>query len=292
MTMPPDGGGAAGAAGRPAPMRHRLRFAKAENVLLAENKRHQFARYHAWSLYHHDAIYTFIPKNACTTLRFSVAVDNGFLDHGSDPAWLDHNNPTFSAAPGFLVTARYSFVVLRCPFQRLAVAFLDKMLAPNPTARRFLAVADPTIKIAAEADRRLDQLTFADTVALMEESPADQLDHHFRPQVAFLVFEDYTRWFCLERFGAAIDTLADDLGFTVLDTRAETGRATSRLAAVTGAFAAAPAGQLAALKRGGQVPRPADLFTPALIDRVARFYADDIRLYKEKFGGEGLLFLV
>ncbi|MEC8281713.1 MAG: hypothetical protein VX021_07155 [Pseudomonadota bacterium] len=59
------------------------------------------------------------------------------------------------------------------------------MLAPNPTARRFLAVADPTIKIAAEADRRLDQLTFADTVALMEESPADQLDHHFRPQVAF-----------------------------------------------------------------------------------------------------------
>ncbi|MEC7674376.1 MAG: hypothetical protein VYB89_02505 [Pseudomonadota bacterium] len=166
------------------------------------------------------------------------------------------------------------------------------MLAPNPTARRFLAVADPTIKIAAEADRRLDQLTFADTVALMEESPADQLDHHFRPQVAFLVFEDYTRWFCLERFGAAIDTLADDVGFTVLDTRAETGHATSRLAAVTGAFAAAPAGQLAALKQGGQVPRPADLFTPASIDRVARFYADDIRLYKEKFGGEGLLFPV
>ena len=114
------------------------------------------------------------------------------------------------------------------------------MLVPNPTARRVLAVADPTIKIAVEADRRLDQLTFANTVALMEESPADQLDHHFRPQVAFLVFEDYTRWFCLERFGAAIDTLADDLGFTVLDTRAETGRATSRLAAVTGAFAAPP----------------------------------------------------
>ena len=86
--------------------------------------------------------------------------------------------------------------------------------------------------------------------------------------------------------------MADDLGFTVLDTRAETGHATSRLATVTGAFAAAPAGQLAALKRGGQVPRPADLFTPALIDRVGRFYADDIRLYKEKFGGEGLLFPV
>ena len=169
---------------------------------------------------------------------------------------------------------------------------MDTILAPNPPARRFLAGADPIIKIAAEADRCLDQLTFADTVALMEESPADQLDHHFRQQVAFLVFEDYTRWFCLEWFGAAIDTLADDLGFTVVDTRAEIGHATSRLAAVTGAFAAAPAGQLAALKRGGQVPRPADLFTPALIDRVARFYADDIRPYKEKTGGEGLLFPV
>ena len=144
-------------------MRHRLRFAKAENVLLAENKRHQFARYHAWSLYHHAAIYTFIPKNACTTLRFSVAVDNCFLDHGSDPDWLDNNNPTFSAAFGFSVMGHYGLAVPACPFQRLAATFLDKTLAPNPTARRFLAVADSTIKIAAEADRRLDQLTFVDT---------------------------------------------------------------------------------------------------------------------------------
>ena len=106
------------------------------------------------------------------------------------------------------MTARYSFVVLRCPIQRLAAAFLDKILAPNSTARRFLAVADPTIKIAAEA------------------------------------------------------------------------------------FAAAPAWQLAALKRGGQMPRPSGLFTPALIDRTARFYDDDICLYIEKFGGEVLLFPV
>ena len=103
-------------------MRHRLRFAKAENVLLAENKRHQFARYHAWSLYHHAAIYTFIPKNACTTLRFSVAVDNCFLDHGSDPDWLDNNNPTFSAALGFSVMGHYGLAVPACPFQRLAAA--------------------------------------------------------------------------------------------------------------------------------------------------------------------------
>ncbi|MDP7381997.1 MAG: hypothetical protein QGF33_11610, partial [Alphaproteobacteria bacterium] len=77
-----------------------------------------------------------------------------------------------------------------------------------------------------------------------------------------------------------------------LDTRAEIGHATSRLATVTGAFAAAQTGQLAALKQGGQVPRPADLFTPALIDQVARLYADDIRPYKEKTGGKGLLFPV
>lgn len=284
------GGGANGATGRPAPTRHRLRFAKAENVLLAENKRHQFARYHAWSLFHHNAIYSFIPKNACTTLRFSVAVDNGFLDRESDPAWLDANNPTFSAAPEFLVTAGYSFVVLRCPFKRLAAAFLDKLLTPNPTARRFLATADPTIKTVEAAHRRLADLTFADTIALMADTPADHLDHHFRPQVDFLVFEDYTRWFCLERFGAAIDTLARDLGFPVLDTRAETGHATSRLEAVTGVFAATPARQLAALKRSGQAPRLADLYTAALIDRVARFYAGDIHLYKEKFGAAGLLF--
>ena len=48
-----------------------------------------------------------------------------------------------------------------------------KGLPSNPTARWFLAVADPIIKIATEADRRLDQLTFTDTIALMEESPAD-----------------------------------------------------------------------------------------------------------------------
>ena len=59
----------------------KVNHAKENNGSVAKNKNFQWSLYHSLAIYNLDSIYTFIPKNACSTMRFSIAVQNGFLKH-------------------------------------------------------------------------------------------------------------------------------------------------------------------------------------------------------------------
>jgi hypothetical protein len=113
-----------------------LRFARRNTAALSGNGAHQFALSHAMCIYQPAAIYSFIPKNACSTLRFSVALANGCVSGESDVNWIHENNETFKPTLAELVRANYSFVVLRDPFRRVASCFLDKFVDKRPEARR------------------------------------------------------------------------------------------------------------------------------------------------------------
>jgi hypothetical protein len=97
-----------------------LRFARRNNGALANNHPHQFALNYAMSIYRAAAVYSFIPKNACSTLRFSVALANGCIGD-ADVNWVHENNQTFKPSVRELATADYAFVVLRDPFRRAPV---------------------------------------------------------------------------------------------------------------------------------------------------------------------------
>ena len=62
-------------------------------------------------IYSLEAVYSFIPKNACTSLRFSIAVSNGFLKEISDLHWIHENNDTFQPSKRETAIAKYTFVV-------------------------------------------------------------------------------------------------------------------------------------------------------------------------------------
>ena len=112
-------------------------FAKTKLSLgpVAENRPHEFAMRHAFAVYESHAIFTFVPKNASTTMRYSIARNNRFIDETTDVDWHHSNNLTFCASQEFAVTADYAFVILRCPFRRLASAFLDKVVTANNVVR-------------------------------------------------------------------------------------------------------------------------------------------------------------
>ncbi len=85
-----------------------LRLSANSNANLSRaNTRHVFAARHALSLFGAKAVYSYIPKNACTTLRYSLAIANGCLRPDDDPAWVDQNNATFVATLPDLLTADY-----------------------------------------------------------------------------------------------------------------------------------------------------------------------------------------
>ena len=113
-------------------MTGRLRYASDALAPLAANEPFQFARRHA--LLHHasDSVLTFIPKNGCTSLRVALAQANVVISGPGQWQWIHSNNVTFAAELRDLARAPRSLVILRCPHQRLASAFLDKIVRRTP----------------------------------------------------------------------------------------------------------------------------------------------------------------
>ena len=70
---------------------NRLKFAGKFDCKLSENAEHAFAERHALNVYKSNSIYSFIPKNACSTLRLSLAVANGVVTDGD---CLELDTPT------------------------------------------------------------------------------------------------------------------------------------------------------------------------------------------------------
>jgi hypothetical protein len=303
----------------------RLRFPKRRHVALAKNAAHQFAARHALSIYGARAIYSFIPKNGCSTLRFSVACANGCIDGPSDIDWIHSNNLTFSATLHELVTAQYTFTVLRCPYSRLASVYLDKIVDGNlrvaqqkallelgdATAisgtgitalrRRLQQFTDglvgntgstPVVGVPGDASvPGLAELSFRDFVSLIGQRNGLQTDHHWTPQSAFLVYDDYDDVFRLEAFSAARERLNERIGLAVQDARGLTLHGTDRYEMDDSrSFADVPAREIAAMRQAGRCPSHAALYDKTLISQVGGLYADDVGLYAAHFGTAQLLF--
>ena len=105
-----------------------LRYTQGNLQALVQNAAHQFASQHALSFYAADAVYSFIPKNACSTMRYTVGMANGAIAGPEQFNWIHANNLTFRASLAELAKAKYTFVILRDPYLRVASCFLDKMV--------------------------------------------------------------------------------------------------------------------------------------------------------------------
>lgn len=215
------------------------------------NKAHVFAADHALCAYPSGAVYSFIPKNACTTLRVSLAMANGCIAGARDWTWIHNNNRTFIASLRDLAAASFTFTILRCPHARLASVFLDKFVGRRPEFWRLHA---------ATRDRlHPETSTFRDFVALLDDPELLNHDMHWRPQVDFLVYDDYDLWVPLERFADHAPQIEEGAGLRIVDARALTrpwhrraGQAGRRLRR----HAPARAGR-AAPRRPGAAPRGA-----------------------------------
>lgn len=260
-----------------------LRYARERGEDLSRNTRHRFAADHALMAFQTGAIYSFIPKNACSSLRVSLALANGCIAGTEDWTWIHRNNATFRAGLRDLVTAPFSFVILRCPHARLASAFLDKMVGRRSEFWRL-----------QEADSYgidPDSFTFRQFVTCLERRKMLALNHHWCPQEEFLVYEDYDLWVALENFRDAIPDIAAGTGMEIVDARPLTGHGTDGLEVLDDTcFADTPMPVLAEMRRKGRVPSHAALYDAELADRAAALYRGDGRLYRGHFGAGGLLF--
>lgn len=260
-----------------------LRYARLQNVPLQQNARHQLAARHALTHYPSGSVYSFIPKNGCSTIRLSLAIGNGALAKAEDFPWIHSNNQTFRATLSELVCAPYAFVILRCPYKRLASVFLDKIAGRTPEH----------MFVKRALDDQLDPATFSfrDFVSFISNRNHLSADIHWRPQTDFLVFEEYDDWFCLSKMQEASKTIKDKSGLDVVDARALTNHGTdARSQLETGQYSDLSLTDLDVLARDGLSPRHEDLYDDDLVQTVRKLYQQDIDLYSDRIGSDGLTF--
>lgn len=248
------------------------------------NNPHLFAIRHALRLYAANAIYSFIPKNACSTMRVSLAIANGCIADKKDFNWIHHNNDTFTADLASASTAAYTFVILRCPYTRLASAYLDKIVGHYPDAWQLYDLIDRR--------REVSEMSFDFFIRQLQKTAIREANIHWRPQVDFLLYKQYDDYFALEDFAQAAQCLKNKLNLTVVDARDLTKHGLDRFALLTeqGNYAHHSAFKLMQLKQEGFCPSPLALYTDELRAIVKKHYRDDIALYQSLFGTKHLLF--
>ena len=252
-----------------------LRNARLDYSTVSLNKLYTFSLAHTLSIYPLDAVYTFIPKNACSTLRYSIAIANGFLGNISDIDWIHQNNPTFISTQREVALASYTFVVLRCPYTRIASCFLNK-------------IVDEEFKFKDAMGNKVS-LNFHDFLSVIKSQHRTERDEHWTNQSDFLHYEKYDEYFSLESFSEAIKSLGAR-GFTVYDTRATLKHDLSNMKRVDGDFSKMNEVELNKMKEAGCAPSYRSMFSDVEIELANDIYNDDINLYKSHFGDNCLLF--
>jgi len=252
-----------------------LKNAKLEYCQVNQNKMHAFSSSHTLSIYPIGAVYTFIPKNACSSLRYSIAVANGFLGGIEDVKWIHKNNQTFVSTQREICIANYTFVVLRCPFTRIASSFLNILV-------------DKTFNIKDAEGNHVD-INFHDFLMTIKSQQRGEMDQHWRNQSDFLHYERYDEYFSLESFPNAIKSLSNH-GLNVYDTRAKLKHDLSDLERIDGDFSRIKTDELKKMKDEGCLPNYKSMFGDKEIELINEMYKDDINLYKSHFGKNDLLF--
>ena len=259
-----------------------FKYSSAVNSTLNNNPQHKFAMNHTMMLYRSNALYSFIPKNACSTMRLSVAIENGCIDSIDNGHWIHANNGTFNASLAESINVNYAFVILRCPFKRLVSVFLDKFVAKEPPAWQYRDRMGRKIN--------LDSLSFREFVCSLQKPGFLRSDIHWRPQVDFLLYQKYDDYFSFENFSDVTRVLKEKVKVSVVDARELTQHGTHKLEKIDDRlFADMEAFDIAIMKRSGQCPDYKSMYDKELHDIVSRLFQSDINFYAEKFGDENLL---
>ena len=259
---------------------------------LCNDSRHQLAL--NFTLYNksRNIMCTFIPKNGCTNLRYSFAMANGLIDSKEEFDWIHSNNTTMMASHEAIIAASLNFIILRCPFARLASYFIDKLISSTEN------IGDKSYDLALSLfSTEGGELTFEKFVdSLWNKPDLIHKDLHIKHQSDFLVMQDYDYWFDVTQFDNLRMLLKEECNFELLDTRKLTSHTSSGLKKADNMyFGDVAIRDLAHLKRDqNSVPNFQRLYNKSSIEKIALLYLSDLLMYTNKIKNipEGSILLI
>lgn len=248
---------------------------------LSNDTHHNFAQ--NFTLYNksNNLMCTFIPKNGCSNLRYSFAIENGLIESKEEFNWIHSNNTTMKASNKELTSASINFIILRCPFARIASYFTDKILSSTDN------VGDKSYALAKEMFTNAEDcsFTFEKFVNCLWDKPQlIQEDIHIKHQSDFLIMQDYDYWFDVTEFEELKRLLKKECDFNLYDTRSLTRHTSKGLTKTDDRyFGDVSTKELAKLKENQHtIPQFQNLYNDSLIEKIAILYISDLLLYTNK----------
>jgi len=245
-------------------------------INIDKNNEHIFARHHSLIHLKSNSACTWIPKNACSSIRYSIALGNGAISRPEDIDWIHQNNTTLSATNNQLLSADYAFIILRNPFKRLLSFFLDKLCHGHDSTW------DKSTSHAQQVFPLSQDDSFENFVELIWNKPMTiGLDHHTKPQCDFLVYEKYDDYFAFEKMSQATKSIHEKIGLEIVDSRQyNTIHTTKNLVESADFSPASPIKDIRAMISNGQKPSAQGMYSDQMIKRVATLYLGDLLLYR------------
>jgi len=245
---------------------------------LVLNDQHSFSKSFSLLHYKSGAVCTYIPKNACTNLRYSIALANGFIGGLGEIDWIHSNNNTMAPPSSKeILSASTTFVFLRSPFSRLVSYFMDKIVGSKTQS------GDCSYEQAQKAFAFIEesQFTFKGFVrALWDDPGLLKADIHLRQQVDFLLYRDYDHWFSVEDVESATKILNEEIGLEIIDTRFVTSHTSYGFEMLSdGYYGDLGLWHLMDLKDSGFMPYVDSMLDPETCYHICCLYLADIILY-------------
>lgn len=261
-------------------MGRKVNFTEGTESNISKNQRFQFALKYSMQIYKSNSLYTIIPKNACSTMRYSIAINNGFIDSPKDIHWIHNNSNSFIADFKSLITADYTFVILRCPYARLASTFLDRFVRMTPDTFRYYA------NMGRHINYKTTNLTFRNFVKSLFNQSIFNSNIHWKQQVDFLIYQTYDNYFSLENFDEIVQTLKNKINLKVIDARKLTNHGIDGLNIITDnlCHSDTPIIDLINMRNNNQIIPPMTLYDTQIYSDVTILYKHDLNLYKNKIG--------
>lgn len=245
---------------------------------LCRNSSYQFAANHTKVHYKSNSVCTWIPKNACSNLRYSIAIANGAISSIDEIEWIHANNDCFVASTKEALEAKFTFVILRNPYKRLLSFFLDKLCHSDSQQ------TDISYKIAKEVFSFEPNMNFEDFVNHIWDYPHTiYKDEHTQPQCDFVLYKNYDRYYSIEKLKEALDEIKERTGLEIHDTRnANTIFTTKNHHPTSGITYQSNAAEIRDLYDQNKTPIVTNMYNKEMIKKVTALYLQDILLYASR----------